>query len=351
MINQKWIQDQIKLLSRNVTQSLFSTVEKLNLTIIHLYKNCFLINFLPKWISKLVYLSLIFIVSLGLTAAAIKSPTVKIPIFGFHDIIDLQNKADLPPYRPLYGMDYTKQDLEKFVEYLVQKNYWFLSSQDLFVYFINKSQPIPSKHIGQKPVMLTFDDGYEGVHKNGMPILERMEEKYGEKVRFVLFINPKTLGVNNGKDLPHLSCQNLIEGYQKDFYDIQSHGFTHKNLTKISSKELEVELYFAKLALRKCTNDLDRNKIVAAHIAYPYGAINTKVEKKLPKYHLTGFIYDDNFLKVNYLKNKFRISRITVGSRTSPYKLIRLATRASTLKKISNERRKKEEGRRKRQEG
>ncbi|GGA41476.1 polysaccharide deacetylase family protein [Okeania sp. KiyG1] len=334
MINQKWIQDAIKRLSRNVTQSLFSTVEKLNLTIIDLYKNYFLIKFLPKWISKLVYLSLIFIVSLGLTAASIKSPTVKIPIFGFHDIIDLQNKADLPPYRPLYDMDYTKQDLEKFIEYLVKKNYWLLSSQDLFVYFINKSQPIPSKHIGQKPVMLTFDDGYEGVHKNGIPILEKMEEKYGEKVKFVLFINPQTLGIKNGKDLPHLSCQDLREGYQKDFYDIQSHGFTHKNLTKISSKELEVELYFAKLALRKCTNDLDRNKIVAAHIAYPYGAINRKVEKKLPKYHLTGFIYDDKFLKVNYLKNKFRISRITVGSRTSPYKLIRLASRASTLKKI-----------------
>ncbi|NEN91425.1 MAG: hypothetical protein F6K48_21975 [Okeania sp. SIO3H1] len=77
--------------------------------------------------------------SLGLTAAAIKSPTVKIPIFGFHDIIDLQNKADLPPYRRLYDMDYTKQDLEKFVEYLVQKNYWFLSSQDLLIKYTNKS--------------------------------------------------------------------------------------------------------------------------------------------------------------------------------------------------------------------
>jgi peptidoglycan/xylan/chitin deacetylase (PgdA/CDA1 family) len=302
-----------------------------------LYKDFFLIKFIRSWVGKLVYLLLIFVVSLSLTttAIAVKSPTVKIPIFGFHDIIDLQDKADLPPYRRLSDMDYTKQDLEKLINYLVEKNYWFLSSQDLFIYFIDKSQPIPTKHIGQKPVMLTFDDGYLGVHKNGIPILKRMEEKYGEKVKFVLFINPKTLGIDNGKDLPHLSCQNLREGYQQDFYDIQSHGFTHQNLTKIGSKELDVELYFAKQALRNCTNDLDRNKIVAAHIAYPYGAISKKVETKLPKYHLTGFIYDDNFLKINYLKNKFRISRITVSSSTSPYKLIRLASEASTLKKIS----------------
>lgn len=335
MINQKWIQDLIRVLSTNVIKPLFSIVEKLHLTILRLYKDLCLIKFLPRWVSQLVYLSLIFIVSIGLTAGTVKSPIVKIPIFGFHDIIDLQNKADLPPYRPLSDMDYTKQDLEKVVDYLIQKNYWFLSSQDLFLYFINKSQPIPTEHIGQKPVMLTFDDGYKGVHKNGMPILKRIEEKYGEKVKFVLFINPHTLGVDNGKDLPHLSCDDLREGYQQDFYDIQSHGFSHKNLTQVNSKELDLELYFGKLALRKCTNDLDRNKIVAAHIAYPYGATSKNVETKLPKYHLTGFIYDDKFLKVNYLRNKFRISRITVSSRTSPYKLIRLASQASTLKKIS----------------
>ena len=335
MMNHRWIQDLIGSFTKYLLKPLFSRVEQLNLIIIRLYKNLFLIKFLPRWVSKLVYFSLIFVVSLGLTAATVKSPSVKIPIFGFHDIIDLQNKANLPPYRPLLDMDYTKQDLEKVVDYLVQKNYWFLSSQDLFVYFIKKSQPIPTERIGQKPVMLTFDDGYLGVHQNGMPILERMEEKYGEKVKFVLFVNPNTLGIDNGKDLPHLSCENLREGYKNNFYDIQSHGFTHKNLTKIDSKELDVELYFAKLALRECTNDLDRNKIVAAHIAYPYGAINKNVEKKLPKYHLTGFIYDDNLLKVNSLKNKFRISRITVSSRTSPYKLIRLANRASTLKKIT----------------
>ncbi len=335
MINHKSILDLTREIKMNLVQPLTSIIERLNLIILHLYKHLSLIKFLPRWGSQLIYISLIFMVSLGLTAGTVKSPTVKIPIFGFHDIIDLQNKADLPPYRRLSDMDYTKQDLEKVIEYLVQKNYWFLSSQDLFIYFINKSQPIPTEHIGQKPVMLTFDDGYEGVHKNGMPILKSMEEKYGDKVKFVLFINPNTLGIDNGKDLPHLSCDDLREGYQQDFYDVQSHGLTHKNLTKISSKELDVELYFAKLALRKCTNDLDRNKIVAAHIAYPYGAINKRVERKLPKYHLTGFIYDDNFLKVNYLRNKYRISRITVSSRTSPYKLIRLATQASTLKKSS----------------
>jgi peptidoglycan/xylan/chitin deacetylase (PgdA/CDA1 family) len=287
-----------------------------------------------KRLRKLCYLLALFLISLGLTGGTVKSSPLTIPIFGFHDIIDIQDKTEIPPQRPAYNIDYTKQDLEKFLDYLVQENYWFLSSQDLFVYFIKQSQPIPPERFGQKPILLTFDDGYKGVHKNALPILEKLEEKYGETGKFVLFVNPWTMGIDNkAKDLSHVSCNDLREGYKKGFYDIQSHGFSHKNLANLDPKELELELYLAKFALRKCTRDLDRNKIVAAHIAYPYGAINKTVEKLLPKYHLTGFLYDDNLVNVNGLKNKYHLSRMTVNSKTSPYKLIRLAQQASTLKK------------------
>ena len=287
-----------------------------------------------KRLSKCCYLLVIFLISLGLTGGTVKSSPLTIPIFGFHDIIDLQDKTEIPPQRPAYNIDYTKQDLEKFLDYLIREDYWFLSAQDLFIYFIKQSQPIPPERFGQKPIVLTFDDGYKGVHKNALPILEKLEEKYGEAGKFVLFINPWTMGIdNNAKDLSHVTCNDLREGYKKGFYDIQSHGFSHQNLANLDEKELEVELYLAKFALRKCTTGLDRNKIVAAHIAYPYGAINKTVEKLLPKYHLTGFLYDDNLVNVNGLKNKYYLSRMTVNSKTSPYKLIRLAQQASTLKK------------------
>ncbi|WP_210407518.1 hypothetical protein, partial [Hydrocoleum sp. CS-953] len=81
MINQKWIENLIGVLSTKATQPLFSIIEKLKLTILQLYKEFFLIKFLGKWIGKLVYLSLILIVTLGLTGATVKYPTVKIPIF------------------------------------------------------------------------------------------------------------------------------------------------------------------------------------------------------------------------------------------------------------------------------
>lgn len=284
-----------------------------------------------KW-QRSLGLFLLAIASLGLTGANFTAKRERIPILGFHDIIDLQNPAQIPPYRQSFEIDYTKQDLEKFLEYLIKENYWFLSAQDLYIYFIEKSQPIPSEYHGRKPIMLTFDDGYQGIHENALPILEKLAKKYNRKGKLVLFINPQTMGMQNDeKDVPHTTCDNLREGYQKGFYDVQSHGYSHQNLTKLKGKALDNELALAKFALRKCLHDLDKNKLVAAHIAYPYGAVNKSVEKALKPYYISGFLYDDKFLRVNRINNKLRISRLTINNKMTAQQLIEQATTASTL--------------------
>jgi len=284
--------------------------------------------------AKILYVLLIFLISLAISGWSVGTDAVRIPILGFHDIIDTQNPAELPPQRLAFTNDYTKQDLAKVLEYLVQEKFWFLSSQDLFVYFIDKSKPIPIQHLGQKPIMLSFDDGYKGVYTNGLPILENLENIYRKKVKFVLFINPRFMGVDNGGDfLSHTTCRELREGYKKGFYDVQSHGFNHKNLAKIQPKDLEFELAASKFALRKCMRDLDKNKIVGAHLAYPYGSTNKKVGKLLPKYYLSGFLYDDNLLRINWFTNQYQISRIAVNKTVSTKKLIAIANQASTLKR------------------
>jgi hypothetical protein len=57
------------------------------------------------------------------------------------------------------------------------------------IIFLTKSQQIPPEHIGQKPIMLSFDDGYKNIYTNLLPILEKLETKYGRKVKVVLFVN------------------------------------------------------------------------------------------------------------------------------------------------------------------
>lgn len=283
---------------------------------------------------KVLSLILIFCLSVALSGWTLNTRTVQIPIFGFHDIVNPENPEDLPPQRPRLDMDYYQQDFANFLDYLGRENYWLISAQDLLIYFIEKTQPIPLKHLGEKPVMITFDDGYKGVHKYGLPILKLVNQVYETQGKFVLFINPRYLGVpGNEEILDHLTEADLIEGFSQGLYDVQSHGYSHHDLTKLREPDLNFELAKSKNILRSILEDVDRNKVTGAHVAYPYGAMNRKIEKVLPKYHLTGFLYNDRVLRVNSSTRRYRLSRIAVSKKRTVQDLIRLAKQATTLQK------------------
>jgi poly-beta-1,6-N-acetyl-D-glucosamine N-deacetylase len=291
-------------------------------------------NFLSGFFrqTKLFFLLLLFLGSFAIAGAKSYTQTMPIPILGFHDIVDQQNPLENPPYRLSFPTDYPQQKIAIFLEYLLQANYWTISTQELQEYFIDKSRQIPQNKLGKKPIMITFDDGYLGVHKNVFPVVENLADIYGEKIKLVLFVNPLYLGVDEGGEfLPHLSCQDLREGYQKGFYDIQSHGFSHKNLAQLKSKELEFELSEAQNALRKCLSGLSKTQNIGEHFAYPYGASNREVEKNVSKYYRTGFLYNNDLLDVYYFPNKYRLSRMTIGKTNSVNLLISLAQKSSKL--------------------
>jgi poly-beta-1,6-N-acetyl-D-glucosamine N-deacetylase len=284
------------------------------------------------WLSFLISLLCVILLSVPAWGTSYKNASVRIPIFGLHDIINEGNSNQNLSKRLEFDNDYFKQDIYTFLNYLAQNKYWFLTTQDLFVYFIQKSKPIPQEWIGHKPVMISFDDGYHGVHQNVLPILKDLEKKYNKKIKIVWFVNPGLMGVKLKDFIPHVSCEELRDGYKRGYYDIQSHGQTHKKLTLIKGKDLKFELEKAKLDLRTCTQDLDKNKWVSAHFAYPFGKVNRRVERSLSPYYLTGYLYDGNIARINRYTNKYRISRITVNRYTSPRSLIRIAKRATTLR-------------------
>ncbi|MFB2974019.1 polysaccharide deacetylase family protein [Aerosakkonema sp. BLCC-F183] len=259
--------------------------------------------------------------------------TPKIPIFGFHSIIDIENPSEKRLQgSPLPEIDYTKQDLSEFLDYLVRHNFWFLSTQDLYDYFIVKSKQIPSEHLGQRPIMISFDDSYKTFYTNLLPVLRDLENKYNKKVKVVLFINPGILAKGESKTAYNITCQNLRKGLLKGFYDIQSHGHRHKKLTELNTDELIYEIAEAQVKLRRCTQDLDPNKTVASHIAYPYGASNKKVEEYVSKYYLSGYLYNSRMLKLGWLRSNYQIPRMSVNHEKSPQRLIQMAERALTIK-------------------
>ncbi|HEY9599837.1 MAG TPA: polysaccharide deacetylase family protein [Cyanophyceae cyanobacterium] len=255
--------------------------------------------------------------------------TPRVPLLGFHGVTDPENPESKSV---LVEMDYPKQNLEEFLEYLLRHNYWFLTAQDLYKFFITKSQPIPQEHWNKKPIMISFDDGYKTIATNLLPILEKLEKKYNKKAKVVLFVNPGTLATAKSIASTHLKCENLREGLQKGFYDIQSHGENHENLTKLAPQKLIDELQKAQTQLRICVKGLDPENQVASHLAYPFGAYNQQVEAYASKYYLSSYLYNSRILKYCKLKNYYEIPRLTVNRKKSVSRLIKMAERAHPIK-------------------
>ncbi|MDQ2097226.1 MAG: polysaccharide deacetylase family protein [Tychonema bourrellyi B0820] len=294
----------------------------------------FLVHKLPEYFQpitirkkRIISFLLAFILTLISYQVILELITVEIPIFGFHDIVDIQNPQEIPPQRRDFPGDYSQQNLEPFLESLVSHNYWFLSTQELYDYFLASPQKIvPAEYRDRKKVIITFDDGNKSIYTHLLPILEKLENKYGTKNKAVVFINSGFFNTDNSL-IKKVNCEELRDGFKKGFYDIQSHGLNHENLTKISLEALDRELAEDQIRLRKCTQDLDPNQTIASHIAYPFGAVNKQVDKYVAKYYKSGYLYNSLKLKLRFFPpNKYRVSRLTVNSKHSAKRLINLAS-------------------------
>lgn len=281
---------------------------------------------------SVVLSAVLAVLVIGLLVSYVTTP--RISILGFHGIVDLDNPtAGINQTPTAQRMAYPKQSLEDVLEYLVRENYWFLSTQDLYDFFIDRSLPIPLEHMGQKPVMVSFDDSYKTVYTNVMPILEKLEQHYGRKAKVVLFVNPGTLVKSDRLSTTYLSCDNLRDGFSKGFYDIQSHGQTHKNLVTLNTANLDAELSQAQIQLRSCLSGLAPASHIASHIAYPYGATNHLVEARAAKYYQSGYLYNSRLLRFRWLNDRYAIPRLTVNRTKSAKRVMYLAARSSVIAK------------------
>lgn len=104
------------------------------------------------------------------------------------------------------------EELEKQLQYLSENGYETIFFEDL-------------SHIEQyeKPVLLTFDDGYDDNAEMLLPLLQ----KYGMKATIFLIAG------DVGK--PHkLTRAQLAELVQSGLVSIQSHGWSHRNMAALS---------------------------------------------------------------------------------------------------------------------
>lgn len=115
------------------------------------------------------------------------------------------------------------------------------------------------KPLPEKPVVLSFDDGYLSVYTEAFPVLKQ------EGWPATIYLQVNVL------DTPGFLTTDMVKEMQASGFEVGSHTITHADLTKLSPARLESELVESKRELER------RFASTVSTFAYPAGRFNDNV--------------------------------------------------------------------------
>lgn len=234
-----------------------------------------------KFSKKLIFIIFIFILSgllifqnhekLSLSTLAepvdAKSESVKVPIIMYHSV--MRSKRSLGKF--VVSQDEFESDLK----YLKENNYNTVVMKDILDYvYENKALP-------EKPIMLTFDDGYYNNYLYAYPLIKNYQ--------FKMVLSPIGIEVDRYSDLDdnspnyaHVTWSNLKEMVNSGLVEIQNHSYNMHKINKKrrgtkKNKDESFEKYKSELSKdlslmqEKLKNNLN---VEASTFVYPFGAMS-----------------------------------------------------------------------------
>jgi len=195
-----------------------------------------------------IFLLLTIVACLPNRQAAARARKYYAPVLMYHDI----------KVKPLNGFDVTTADFAKQLAWLEAEHYQTLS-MDEYLDILDKGKPFPAKTI-----LLTFDDGYEGVYTQAVPELI----KHNMKATFFIFKN----GIDTKLEgYPYLTSTEVKAMAANPLFSLESHTISHPDLTTLKNGQLKKELIASKKYLEKLTGK------PCLALAYPFGHSNPQV--------------------------------------------------------------------------
>lgn len=195
-----------------------------------------------------------------------KARLAKVPVIMYHDIL---------PKKQVF-FDVTPSEFEQHLQ-LIQKQGLTPISYDQLVIHLRTGLPLP-----EKPIMLTFDDGYGGHYEYVYPLLK----KYGYPGVFSIYTSK--VGINSGRT--HVSWEQLREMAADPLVTIASHTVTHPDdLRKLSDDQLQTEVEESKRILES------KLGIPIRYFTYPAGKYDERVVELIKKAgYQAALTMDDN---------------------------------------------------------
>jgi peptidoglycan/xylan/chitin deacetylase (PgdA/CDA1 family) len=181
----------------------------------------------------------------------------RIPCLLYHQLQPAGSTAsNVDPVYVCYADRFAEQ-----MDYLKRAGYTTLTLDDL------TEARRHSRRLPEKPVLITFDDGFASNYELAFPVLRRNGQ------RATIFMTPDRSSANFqafadlDRPLQDAELSELTAGG----IDIQSHGLTHRFLTDLSDSELRRELVDSRAVLEKVTGR------PVHYLAIPGGAYDRRV--------------------------------------------------------------------------
>ncbi len=141
---------------------------------------------------------------------------------------------------------------------------------------------LQASRLPEKPIIITFDDGYHSVLKYALPRMQKVGFKG------VVYVPTDFIGQTNhwdvqffGKVFRHLSADELHFLRQQGF-EIGSHGCSHRSLSDLPETKAVDEIWHSKQRLEEILQE----KIVS--ISYPFGRITSRLLRQVEK---AGYLF------------------------------------------------------------
>jgi peptidoglycan/xylan/chitin deacetylase (PgdA/CDA1 family) len=203
----------------------------------------------------------------GQASAAAPYGAIRLPVIMYHGILND------PARQGTYVI--SERELDSDLKYLRDNGYGTVSTQDLIDY-VNDGAPMP-----EKPVMLTFDDGYYNNYLYAFPLLK----KYGMKAVVSIigkYTDASTLAARDHPAYSHITWSQAAEMASSGFVEIQNHSYDLHTIDtsrtasmRVSGEPIEhYETVLISDTVRlQALIDEHTGRIPTAY-AYPYGLIS-----------------------------------------------------------------------------
>lgn len=172
----------------------------------------------------------------------------------------------------------------------------------------------PWKDFPRRPLILTFDDGYDSTYRNALPLLDEF------RYRAVFYVlGEKTLRVNawdvkEGEPASELADHSNWKSILGQGHEIGAHSMTHPRLTEVAPTLVEQEVRGSWQIIKEMTGENP------ASFAYPYGNLSPAVKEEVSN---AGFAFgvatDTGGLHVAH--DPYQVFRVSIFPEDGPYQI------------------------------